>query len=267
MTRVAIHGAAGRMGRNLVAACLDDPELELAAALVRTGDDAMGTDAGLLAGRAPVEVPATDRADPAAFDVAVDFTRPQATLALVETCRQAGRPVVIGTTGFSPDERATIGAAGRDIPVVVAPNTGIGVNVAFGLVAAAARALGDDYDVEIIEAHHRHKTDAPSGTALRLGEVAAGALGHDLERCGVYARHGHTGEREPGTIGFSTVRGGEIVGEHTVLFAGSGERIEITHRAASRSVFAQGAMRAARWLVRQPPGLYDMQDVLGLARD
>lgn len=266
MTRVAIHGAAGRMGRNLVAACLDDPALELTAALVRTGDDSVGADAGSLASRAAVGVTVTETADPAGFDVAVDFTRPDAALAILEICRGAGRPLVIGTTGFTPEQRATIGAAARDVPVVIAPNTGIGVNVAFGLVAAAARALGDDYDVEVIEAHHRHKVDAPSGTALRLGEAAARALGHDLERCGVFARHGHTGAREHGTIGFSTVRGGEIVGEHTVLFAGSGERIEITHRAASRAVFAQGAMRAAAWIAGRAPGLYDMQDVLGLGR-
>ena len=265
MTRVAIHGAAGRMGRNLVAACLDDPALELTAALVRPGGDAVGTDAGALAGRPAVGVEVSDRVDPGAFDVAVDFTRPEASLALVEACRDAGRPLVIGTTGFSAEQRAAMGAAAREVAVVLAPNTGIGVNVAFGLVASAARALGDDYDVEVIEAHHRHKVDAPSGTALRLGEAAARALGRDLGECGVYARHGHTGERAPGTIGFSTVRGGEIVGEHTVLFAGSGERIEITHRAASREVFARGAMRAAAWLAGRDPGLYDMQDVLGLA--
>lgn len=266
MTRVAINGAAGRMGRNLVAACLDDPALELAAALVRPGHAALGGDAGELAGVQAAGVAITAEADPSTFDVAVDFTRPEGTLALLALCRDAGRPVVIGTTGFDPEQRARIGAAAQDVAVVLAPNTGIGVNVVFGLVGQAARALGDDYDVEVIEAHHRHKVDAPSGTALRLGEAAAQALGRDLDRCGVFARQGHTGERAAGTIGFSAVRGGEIVGEHTVLFAGAGERVEITHRAASRTVFAQGAMRAAAWIAERAPGLYDMQDVLGLER-
>jgi len=267
MIRVAINGAAGRMGRNLLAATLDDPALELAAALAPPDHDAIGVDAGTLAGREPCGVALTAGPDATQFDVAVDFSRPEGTLALIETCSRHGAPVVIGTTGFSPEQRATIGAAAREIPIVLAPNTGVGVNLVFGLVATAARALGDDYDAEVLEAHHRHKVDAPSGTALRLGEVAAEARGHALGDCAVYSREGHTGERERGSIGFATVRGGDIVGEHTVLFAGDGERIEITHRAASRMVFARGAMRAAGWIARQVPGLYDMQDVLGLARD
>jgi 4-hydroxy-tetrahydrodipicolinate reductase len=265
MTRVAIHGAAGRMGRHLIAACLDAPHLELTAALVRPGDDRIGTDAGTLAGREACGVSLTDTARADEFDVAVDFSQPDGALDLLEVCRAAGTPMVIGTTGFSAAQRARVGGAAQEIPLVLAPNTGIGVNVVIGLVEQAARALGEEFDVEVLEAHHRHKVDAPSGTALRLGEAAARALGRDLASCGVYSREGHTGARQPGTIGFATVRAGEIVGEHTVLFAGSGERVEITHRAASRGVFASGAMRAAAWIVAQPAGLYDMQDVLGLA--
>lgn len=267
MTRVAINGAAGRMGRNLLAACIDDPALELAAAFERDGHERLGSDAATLIGREPVQVPLSADIDPQRFEVVIDFTRPEGTLALIETCRGAGVALVIGTTGFSAEQRALIGAAAREMPIVLAPNMGVGVNLVFGLVDTAARALGDgdEYDIEVIEAHHRHKVDAPSGTALRLGEVAAEALGRDLDDCGVFSRHGHTGERVPGSIGFATVRGGDIVGEHTVLFAGADERIEITHRAASRMVFARGAMRAARWLARRPPGLYDMQDVLGLS--
>lgn len=266
MTRVAINGAAGRMGRNLLAACLDDPALELAAAFEHAAHERLGTDAGALIGRDPVELPLTSEIDTRRFDVVVDFTRPEGTLALIEACRGTGVAVVIGTTGFSAEQRALIGSAARERPIVLAPNMGIGVNLAFGLVDTATRALGgDDYDIEVIEAHHRHKVDAPSGTALRLGEVAAEALGRDLDDCGVFSRHGHTGERARGSIGFATVRGGDIVGEHTVLFAGADERIEITHRAASRMVFARGAMRAAHWLTQRAPGLYDMQDVLGLS--
>lgn len=264
MTRVAIQGASGRMGRNLVAACLDHPSLECSAAIVPAGDAAVGSDAGVLAGRDAISLALGATVDTSAFDVAVDFSRPEGTLALARACHQAGRPLVIGTTGFTPEQRAELGALARDIPVVLAPNTGIGVNVVVGLVEQAARAVGTDYDVEIIEAHHRHKVDAPSGTALRLGEAAADARGQDFDAHAVYTRHGHTGEREQGTIGFATVRGGEIVGEHTVVLAGEAERIEITHRAQSRSVFAQGAMRAVAWIVEQTPGLYDMQDVLDL---
>lgn len=264
MTRVAIQGASGRMGRNLVAACLDHPHLECTGAIVPASDAAAGADAGVLAGRQAIRVTLGETTDTTAFDVAVDFSRPEGTLALAQTCHAAGRALVVGTTGFTPEQRAELAALARDIPIVLAPNTGIGVNVVFGLVEQAARAVGTDYDVEIIEAHHRHKVDAPSGTALRLGEAAAEARGQDFDNNSVYTRQGHTGERERGTIGFATVRGGEIVGEHTVVLAGEAERIEITHRAQSRSVFAQGAMRAAAWIVGQKPGLYDMQDVLDL---
>ncbi|PSQ90392.1 MAG: 4-hydroxy-tetrahydrodipicolinate reductase [Proteobacteria bacterium SW_6_67_9] len=265
MTRVAIQGASGRMGRNLVAACLDQPNLECSAAIVPATDSQCGHDAGIVAGRDPIGIPLSETIDAPTFDVAVDFSRPDGTLELAQACRHAGRPVVIGTTGFSPEQRAQLGSLARDIPVVLAPNTGIGVNVVYGLVGQAARALQQDYDVEVIEAHHRHKVDAPSGTALRLGEAAAEARGQRFDDQAVLSREGHTGERETATIGFATVRGGEIVGEHTVLFAGEAERIEITHRAQSRSVFAQGAMRAAAWIADRTPGLYDMQDVLGLS--
>ncbi|MEX1081299.1 MAG: 4-hydroxy-tetrahydrodipicolinate reductase [Halofilum sp. (in: g-proteobacteria)] len=265
MTRVAIHGAAGRMGRNLLEACIDDPAVELAAALEDVGHPTLGEDAGVLIGRAPLGIPVSSDPSASEFDAVVDFTRPEGALALVEHCRTAGTPMVIGTTGFTPPQRARVAAAANEIPLVLAPNMGVGVNLLLGLVERAARALGDEYDVEIIEAHHRHKVDAPSGTALQLGEMAAAGRGHRLEDRSVFNRQGHTGERARGTIGFSTVRGGDIVGEHTVLFAGSGERIELTHRASSRMVFAQGAMRAAIWLPQQPPGLYDMGDVLGLS--
>ncbi|MDH3935390.1 MAG: 4-hydroxy-tetrahydrodipicolinate reductase, partial [Gammaproteobacteria bacterium] len=198
------------------------------------------------------------------FDVLIDFTRPEPTLANLEVCRQAGRRVVIGTTGFSEQEKARIKAAAEDIGVVFAPNMSVGVNVCLKLLDVAARVLGDEVDIEVIEAHHRHKVDAPSGTALRMGEVVADALGRNLEDCAVYGREGHSGERDRKTIGFETIRAGDIVGDHTVLFAGTGERIEITHKASSRMTFAYGAVRAASWLTGRKAGLFDMQDVLGL---
>jgi 4-hydroxy-tetrahydrodipicolinate reductase len=251
--RVAVAGASGRMGRALLEAAAATDGIELAAALDIAagswGDMAVGTDvAAALRGA----------------DVLIDFTRPEGTLAHLRACRQAGRGLVIGTTGFEPAQLEQIRAAGAAIPIVMAPNMSVGVNVSLRLVELAARALGPDYDVEVFEMHHRLKVDAPSGTALRLGEVAAAARGTSLERDGVYGRHGVTGERRPGSIGFSVGRGGDIVGDHTVYFAGPGERIEITHRASSRGTYAQGAMRAARFLAGKPPGLYDMQDVLGL---
>jgi 4-hydroxy-tetrahydrodipicolinate reductase len=264
MTRVAIHGAAGRMGRNLVLACHEHPELELVLALDHAGHEALGQDAGRLAGLDDLGVAVSSEAGDAAFDVAIDFTRPDGTLAMLDACRRRGAPIVIGTTGFDPEQRATLGAAGQDLAVLVAANTGVGLNLLTGLVERAAAALGNDYDAEVVEAHHRHKVDAPSGTALHLGEAVARGRGVRLEDRAVYARQGHTGERLVGEIGFATVRGGDIVGEHSVLFAGPGERIEITHRASSRMLFARGAVRAAAWLHGQDPGLYSMQDVLGL---
>jgi len=264
MTRVAINGAAGRMGRNLIAACLDDPVLELAGALEHGASNALGRDAGELIGREAAGVVVTSDLATVQCDVVIDFTRPDATLGLLEFCCSEGIAVVIGTTGFTDEQLARLREDASEIPVVLAPNMGVGVNLVFELVGQAARALGLDYDVEIIEAHHRHKVDAPSGTALRLGEVAAEARDQSLGECAVYAREGRVGERGCGDIGFATVRGGDVVGEHTVLFAGEGERIEITHRASSRQLFARGAMRAAAWVAGRPAGLYGMQNVLGL---
>jgi len=266
MLRIAVHGAAGRMGRNLVAACHEHPELVLGAAIERSGSEALGSDAGVLAGVGELGVAVSE--DLAAciddFDVLVDFTRPEPSLQAVAVCEEHGKGVVIGTTGFDAQQKAHLGARARRIAIVLAPNMGVGVNLTLNLLATAARVLGDSVDVEVIEAHHRHKVDAPSGTALAMGEAVAAALGRRLEECAVYGRHGHTGERERAAIGFSAVRGGDIVGEHTVMFAGDGERIEITHKASSRMVFANGAMRAAAWVQGRDAGLYDMQDVLGL---
>lgn len=264
MTRVAINGAAGRMGRNLISACLDDTALDLVAALEHGAHEALGRDAGEMVGRDAVGVAVSSDLAAAHCDVIIDFTRPDATLGLLEFCCSEGIAVVIGTTGFTEEQRARLDDAATEIPVVFAPNMGVGVNLMFELVSQAARTLGADYDIEIVEAHHRHKVDAPSGTALRLGEVAAEARGESLDSCAVYAREGQVGERERGSIGFATVRGGDVVGEHTVLLAGEGERIEITHRASSRQLFARGAMRAAAWVVGRAAGLYGMQHVLGL---
>jgi 4-hydroxy-tetrahydrodipicolinate reductase len=251
--RVAIAGAAGRMGRALLDAAGDTEGVKLAAALDMAagshGAIAIGTDVAAALG---------------ASDVLVDFTRPEGTLAHVRACRAARRGMVIGTTGFDARQLEEIRDAARDIAIVLAPNMSIGVNVALKLVALAAKALGPEYDVDVFEMHHKLKVDAPSGTALKLGEVAAQARGTTLERDGVFTRHGHTGERKPGTIGFSVARGGDVVGDHTVYFAGPGERIEITHRSSSRATYAQGALRAAKFVHARPPGLYDMDDVLGL---
>ena len=251
--RVAIAGASGRMGRAPLRAARATEGVSLGAALDVApgawGDVAIGTDVA---------------AALASADVLIDFTRPEGTLAHVRACRAAKRALVIGTTGFDPGQLKEIRAAARDVPIVMAPNMSIGVNVALKLVAMASRALGPDYDVDVFEMHHKLKVDAPSGTALKLGEVAAKARGTTLEKDGVFTRHGVTGERKAGTIGFATARGGDVVGDHTVFFASAGERIEITHRATSRSNFAQGAMRAAQFVQGRRPGLYDMEDVLGL---
>jgi 4-hydroxy-tetrahydrodipicolinate reductase len=264
-TRVAITGAAGRMGRALIEACQQSDSVELAAAFERAGSPAVGRDAGELAGLGALGVPvADDLCAGAEFDVLIDFTRPEATLAALEVCRRLGRRMVVGTTGLDTEQRQRISEAAADIPLVFAPNMSVGVNLCLKLLDVAARVFGDEVDIEIIEAHHRHKVDAPSGTALRMGEVVAAALGRDLEQCAVYGRQGVTGERDRKTIGFETIRAGDIVGEHTVLFAGLGERVEITHKASSRMTFASGALRAAEWLMHRRPGLYDMQDVLGL---
>ena len=226
----------------------------------------LGNDAGDLAGigKLGVEVAADLAAVTDAFDVLIDFTRPEPTLANLKLCRQAGCRMVIGTTGFNEEQKSQIEAAADDISIVFAPNMSVGVNLCLKLLDTAARVLGDEVDIEVIEAHHRHKVDSPSGTALRMGEVVADALGRDLADCAVFGREGHTGERDRKTIGFETIRAGDIVGDHTVMFAGSGEIVEITHKASSRMTFARGAVRAASWLMDKDTGLFDMQDVLGL---
>ncbi len=263
--RVAIAGAGGRMGRALIEAATSTEGVRLGAALDVAASPFAGRDAGEIApGARGVRIGSDPAAALAASDVLVDFTRPEGTLAHVAACRMAKRAIVIGTTGFESAQLAAIRAAAAEIPIVMAPNMSVGVNVALKLVETAARALGPDYDVEVFEVHHKLKVDAPSGTALKLGEVAAAARGTTLEKAGVFARHGTTGERKPGSIGFSVARAGDVVGDHTVFFAGPGERIEITHRSSSRATYAQGAMRAAKFVAGRPPGLYDMQDVLGL---
>jgi 4-hydroxy-tetrahydrodipicolinate reductase len=263
--RVVIAGSAGRMGRALLEAVATAPDLHLHAALERPGSPHVGRDAGELAGTAS-GVAVSDDLDKslAGAAVLIDFTRPEASLAYLAACRRLGVAMVIGTTGFDAAGREAIVAAARDIPIVFAPNMSVGVNLVFKLLDLASRVLSEGYDIEIIEAHHRHKVDAPSGTALRMGEVIASALGRDLRECAVYGREGVTGERQPSTIGFATVRGGDIVGDHTALFATVGERVEISHKASSRMTFALGALRAARFLAGKPNGLFDMQDVLGL---
>jgi 4-hydroxy-tetrahydrodipicolinate reductase len=261
--RIALVGVNGRMGRALVQAVHEDATASLSAAFVRSGSSLVGADAGEVTGAGRLGIVLSDHFDANNFDVLIDFTRPEATRRYIDACVLAGKPMVIGTTGFSTDELQAMEAAAKQIPIVFAPNFSVGVNLLLGLVAQAARVL-HDYDIEIIEAHHRYKVDAPSGTALRLGQAAADALGRDLASCAVYGREGITGERPQSQIGFATVRGGDVVGDHTVLFAGLGERVELTHKASSRLTFAQGAVRAAHWLKGREAGLYDMQDVLGL---
>ncbi|SFR59090.1 dihydrodipicolinate reductase [Marinobacter daqiaonensis] len=266
MTRIAVTGAAGRMGKVLIEAIDEADDLTLGAAIVHPESSLIGVDAGEMAGIGKNGVAmAGNIADVRdAFDVLIDFTFPDLTLENLEFCGRAGKAVIIGTTGMTDAEKEQVAMVGERIPVVFAPNMSVGVNVVLNLLKTAAAVLGDDYDVEIIEAHHRHKKDAPSGTALRMGEVVADALGRDLKECAVYGREGFTGERSGKEIGFETIRAGDVVGDHTVLFATMGERIEITHKASSRMTFAKGAVRAARWLQGKPAGLYDMQDVLSL---
>lgn len=263
--KIAIAGSSGRMGRILLESVAQADDLVLHAALEHDGSAMLGRDAGELSG-APcgVKISAEVEAALMGADVLIDFTRPEGTLHHLEICRRLGVSMVIGTTGFNAQQKAQLGAAAQDIGVVFAPNMSVGVNLVFKLLETASRVLSEGYDIEIIEAHHRHKVDAPSGTALGMGEVVARTLGRDLEACAVYGRVGVTGERDPSTIGFATVRGGDIVGDHTVLYAGIGERIEITHKASSRATFALGALRAARYLKANPAGMYDMQDVLEL---
>jgi 4-hydroxy-tetrahydrodipicolinate reductase len=259
--KLVIAGAGGRMGRALIELVLRSKDLELAAALEVAGSSLIGKDAGDLVGT-PCGVKISTEFT--GGDCLVDFTRPEGTLARLDQCLARGMRMVIGTTGFSAQQNERIAAAAKRIAIVQAPSMSAGVNVAFTLAETAARTLGEGYDVEIIEAHHRHKVDAPSGTALRFGSAIARALGRDLSRDAVHGRHGEVGERGPRSIGFHAIRGGDIVGEHTVLFAGEGERLEITVRSASRATYANGALRAARFLADKRSGLYDMQDVLGL---
>jgi 4-hydroxy-tetrahydrodipicolinate reductase len=263
--KIAIAGSAGRMGHALLEAVLHSGDLKLAAALEQPGNTHLSADAGTLIGSTPSGVVlSADLGVLAGSDVLIDFTRPQGTLAHLAACRQHGVKLVIGTTGFSDAEKKTIAEAARDIAIVFAPNMSVGTNLLFKLSDLAARVLHEGYDVEIIEAHHKHKVDAPSGTALHLGEIIAKANGRKLDDCAVYGREGVTGERNAGAIGFSSVRAGDIVGEHTVMFAGTGERVELTIRSSSRATYAQGALRAARFLADKKLGLFDMQDVLGL---
>ncbi|MCK5477752.1 MAG: 4-hydroxy-tetrahydrodipicolinate reductase [Methylococcales bacterium] len=267
MMRVAVVGTSGRMGLCLVKAAVLSENTELSIAVSRAGSSTIGKDAGELAGIEAVDVKVIDDLASVVdqYDVLIDFTRPEPSMAYIEICRQAGKKLVIGTTGYSDEQKAVINDAAKDVAIVLAPNMSVGVNLSLKLLEMTAKVMGDYTDIEIIEAHHRHKVDAPSGTALRMGEVVADTLGRDLKDCAIYGREGDTGERDRKTIGFSTIRAGDIVGEHTVMFADEGERVEITHKATSRMTFANGAIRASVWLENKQSGLYDMQDVLGLS--
>ncbi|MEC5400291.1 4-hydroxy-tetrahydrodipicolinate reductase [Uliginosibacterium sp. H1] len=263
--KVAIAGASGRMGRMLIEATLQSPDAVLAAAIDRPDSAFIGRDAGELVGNACGVLIGSDvETELAKADCLIDFTRPEGTFAHLQVAQKLGRAIVIGTTGFDADGKARIAAAAANIPVVFAANMAVGVNAVFKLLEVAAKMLSTGYDIEIFEAHHRFKVDAPSGTALRMGEVVADAIGRDLRQHAVYGREGHTGERDAETIGFATVRGGDIVGDHTVMFCGLGERVEISHKGGSRMPYAIGALRAAAFLQGKGKGLYDMQDVLGL---
>ena len=266
MRRIAVAGAAGRMGRTVVQAVAEDEGVRLGAALERPGMPLLGADAGELAGVGELGVRVVDSLSAVVddFDALIDFTVPAATLRAVEVCRAAGKQAVIATTGIGAEGTAAIRKAAGDIAIVMAPNMSVGVNLVFRLTELAARVLGEDTDIEIIDLHHRHKIDAPSGTAVRLGQIVAQAVGRNLDEVAVYGREGETGARDRRTIGFETIRAGDVVGEHTVLFGGTGERVEITHRANSRMNFARGSLRAVRFLEDRTTGLYDMQDVLGL---
>lgn len=266
MIRVAVVGAVGRMGRMLVEAVAGDGQCQLGVAVIQPGESLLGADAGDVVGIGSLGVPLTD--DLAGviddFDVLIDFTSPEATMTHVELCRRHGKGIVIGTTGLNQEQKNRLADAAKETAVVFAPNMSVGVNLMFKLLEVAASVLGEDADVEIIEAHHRHKVDSPSGTALKMGEVVADTLGRDLAACAVYGREGHIGPRQRETIGFATVRGGDVIGDHTVLFACEGERVEVTHKASSRVIYARGALRAVRFIADKRAGLFDMQDVLGL---
>lgn len=263
--KIAVVGASGRMGRMIIESALKDAGVRLVAAIDQPGTSAIGKDAGELVGQpCGVMVTSDVEAGIALADCLIDFTRPEGTLHHLSICRRHHVGMVIGTTGFDAAGKAAIAEAGKEIPVVFAPNMSVGVNVVFKLLDMASRIMNEGYDIEIVEAHHRHKIDAPSGTALRMGEVVAQALGRDLKECAIYGREGVTGERDPSTIGFATVRGGDIVGDHTVMYCGTGERVEISHKAGSRMPYALGSLRAARFLAGKQSGQFDMQDVLGL---
>ena len=266
MTKIAIAGAGGRIGRTLIEACYQSANSDLCAATEREDSSLIGSDAGELAGIGhALDVPVSASLALAAdFEVLIDFTHPSITSQHVDYCLANHRKLVIGTTGCDEQMEQKIHEAARTIPIVYAPNMSVGVNLCLKLLQTAASVLGDEVDIEVIEAHHRHKVDAPSGTALKMGQVVADSLGRDLKQCAVYGREGQTGERDRQTIGFETIRAGDIVGEHTVMFAGIGERIEITHKASSRMTFAKGAIRAAEWLAHKDKGLFDMMDVLEL---
>lgn len=264
--RIAIIGASGRMGKNLIAAVQDAQHCELGAAIVKEGSSLVGADAGEMAGVGKIGVILVDSLNDCVndFDALIDFTTIGLTMQNLDFCQKHGKAIVIGTTGFSDEEKAQMRTVAESIPVVFAPNMSVGVNLTLKLLAMAAEILGDEYDVEVVEAHHRHKVDSPSGTALRMGEVVAEALGRDLKQCAVYGREGQIGPRTQKEIGFETIRAGDVVGEHSVWFATEGERIEIVHKASSRMTFAKGAVRAALWLEGKSSGLFDMQDVLNL---
>ncbi len=264
MINLAIAGASGRMGQALIRMASEDTALNVSQALERAGSDALGKDAGTQAGIAELGVVIREQLEMSDFDVMIDFTSPEASVRHAALCAEAGKPLLIGTTGMDADQRQAVEQLAASAPIVLAANTSVGVNLCVALLETASRVIGNVTDIEIVEAHHKHKVDAPSGTALLLGKAVARPLGKSLEKDGVFSRHGITGARPEGTIGFSTIRGGDIAGEHTVMFIGESERIEITHRATDRKIFAKGALRAASWLQGQSPGFYDMQDVLAL---
>jgi 4-hydroxy-tetrahydrodipicolinate reductase len=265
MMKIAIAGATGRMGKMLIEAVLNGSDTELVGALEHDACPQLGEDAGAFLGKKTGVVITSDIAKALGnAQFLIDFTRPEATMAYLEVAQKTGSKIIIGTTGLSPEQIDALKIASKNLAIVFSPNMSVGVNATFKLLEIAAKMLNEGYDIEIVEAHHRHKVDAPSGTALKMGEVIAQALGEKLDDVAVYAREGHTGERKSGSIGFATIRGGDIVGDHTVLFAGEGERIEISHKSSSRQSYAQGSLRAMRFLQSQNSGLYDMQDVLGL---
>ncbi len=265
MLKIAVAGAGGRMGKSLVQSITEDDDTVLVTATDRPGSSLLGVDAGELAGVGTLGVALVDDlAKGADFDVLIDFTTPDSTMAHLQFCQSHNKAIVIGTTGLTDQQKQPLQAAAKTIPVVFAPNMSVGVNLVFKLLETAAQVMGNEADIEIIEAHHRNKVDAPSGTALRMGEIVADVLGRDLSQCAVYGREGYTGVRDPNTIGFSTIRGGDIIGEHNAMFIAEGERVEIGIRSSSRATYANGAVRGAKWLSNQTSGLFDMQDVLGL---